>query len=127
MDMSRRIVPALSLESLPRRQSGVVASIDWSRLADPEARRLRELGFDEGVAVEVLHRRELAAETDPQRRADLVARLAASHTARTGGLARAMDCGAVDEVVEPRHTRAVLVRALAQLPPRRGDRANPPL
>ena len=59
MDMSRRIVPALSLESLPRRQSGVVASIDWSRLADPEARRLRELGFDEGVAVEVLHRATL--------------------------------------------------------------------
>ena len=54
MDMSRRVVPALSLESLPRRQRGVVASIDWARLAGPEARRLRELGFDEGVAVEVL-------------------------------------------------------------------------
>ena len=26
------------------------------RLAEPEARRLRELGFDEGVQVEVLHR-----------------------------------------------------------------------
>ena len=30
--------------------------IEWTRLAPPEARRLRELGFDEGVEVEVLHR-----------------------------------------------------------------------
>lgn len=45
-----------SLETLPRRQHGIVAAIDWARLAGPEARRLRELGFDEGVDVEVLHR-----------------------------------------------------------------------
>ncbi len=45
-----------SLESLPRRQAATVATIDWARLAEPEARRLRELGFDEGVSVEVLHR-----------------------------------------------------------------------
>jgi ferrous iron transport protein A len=45
-----------SLETLPHRQHGVVAEIDWARLAGPEARRLRELGFDEGVDVEVLHR-----------------------------------------------------------------------
>ncbi|WP_375394340.1 ferrous iron transport protein A [uncultured Sphingomonas sp.] len=50
---------SLSLEALPRRQSAVVAGIDWSALAVPEARRLRELGFDEGVAVEVLHRATL--------------------------------------------------------------------
>ncbi|WP_174285619.1 FeoA family protein [Sphingomonas bacterium] len=50
---------SLSLEALPRRQSAVVADIDWARLAVPEARRLRELGFDEGVAVEVLHRATL--------------------------------------------------------------------
>ena len=50
---------SLSLEALPCRQSAVVADIDWARLAVPEARRLRELGFDEGVAVEVLHRATL--------------------------------------------------------------------
>ena len=50
---------SLSLEALPRRQQAVVADIDWARLAAPEARRLRELGFDEGVAVEVLHRATL--------------------------------------------------------------------
>jgi len=49
----------VSLESLPRRQSATVATIDWARLAEPEARRLRELGFDEGVSVEVLHRATL--------------------------------------------------------------------
>lgn len=48
-----------SLESLPRRASATVSRIDWDRLAAPEARRLRELGFDEGVSVEVLHRAAL--------------------------------------------------------------------
>ncbi|MEH3046043.1 FeoA family protein [Sphingomonas adhaesiva] len=44
------------METLPRHAPAIVAAIDWSRLAVPEARRLRELGFGEGVAVEVLHR-----------------------------------------------------------------------
>ena len=61
MDMSRRIVPALSLESLPRNERATVSAIDWAQLAVPEARRLRELGFDEGVAVEVLHRATLGS------------------------------------------------------------------
>ena len=56
MDMPRSIAPALSLESLPRFQRAVVSTIEWDRLGAPEARRLRELGFDEGVGVEVLHR-----------------------------------------------------------------------
>ena len=63
MDMSRSfLTPAnlsVSLESLPRHQAAQVDMIDWTRLAPPEARRLRELGFDEGVAVEVLHRARL--------------------------------------------------------------------
>ncbi len=53
------MVPPTSLESLPRRQAATVATIDWALLAEPEARRLRELGFDEGVSVEVLHRATL--------------------------------------------------------------------
>ncbi|MFM9828789.1 MAG: ferrous iron transport protein A [Sphingomonas sp.] len=46
----------LNLETLPANQPATVAAIDWARLATPEARRLRELGFDEGVGIEVLHR-----------------------------------------------------------------------
>lgn len=56
MDLSRPILPALSLESLPRHQRATVSAIEWDRLDGPQARRLREFGFDEGVAVEVLHR-----------------------------------------------------------------------
>jgi ferrous iron transport protein A len=46
----------LSLEQLPQRQRATVAGIAWDLLTAPEGRRLRELGFDEGVGVEVLHR-----------------------------------------------------------------------
>ena len=49
----------LDLESLPARRHATVATIDWARLATPEARRLREFGFDEGADVEVLHRASL--------------------------------------------------------------------
>jgi ferrous iron transport protein A len=54
MDMASH--PYLSLDSLPRRARGTVAAIRWAALAEPEAKRLRELGFDEGVAIEMLHR-----------------------------------------------------------------------
>jgi ferrous iron transport protein A len=47
---------SLDLETLPRHRPATVDAIEWARLAQPEARRLRELGFDQGVAVEVLHR-----------------------------------------------------------------------
>jgi len=50
-----------SLVAYPRSQPGTVDRIDWDRLAPPEARRLRELGFDEGADVEVLHRSSLGA------------------------------------------------------------------
>lgn len=79
------------------------------------------------AAVEVLHRRDLAAESDPERRAALVQRLAARHEATTGGLARALECGAVDAVIEPRDTRRVLLEALAALPHTRGVHRNGPL
>lgn len=59
MEMAGRLVASLNLETLPRRAQATVHLIEWSRLAGPEARRLRELGFDEGVEVEVLHRASL--------------------------------------------------------------------
>jgi acetyl-CoA/propionyl-CoA carboxylase carboxyl transferase subunit len=79
------------------------------------------------AAIEVLHRRELAAETDPDRRDALVLRLAAAHEATTGGLARALEGGAVDEVLSPHLTRRRLVETLAALPDARGRHRNPPL
>lgn len=45
----------LSLDQLPFRTPAVVTAIDWAGLAEPDARRLRNLGFDEGVEVEALH------------------------------------------------------------------------
>jgi ferrous iron transport protein A len=59
MEMATRITASLNLETLPRRRQAIVHLIDWARLGAPEARRLRELGFDEGVEVEVLHRATL--------------------------------------------------------------------
>ncbi len=52
---------SLPLSALPRNAPATVAGVDWERLAVPEARRLRELGFDEGVGVEVLHTTPLGA------------------------------------------------------------------
>jgi acetyl-CoA/propionyl-CoA carboxylase carboxyl transferase subunit len=79
------------------------------------------------AAVEVLNRRELAAERDPSARAALVLRLAAEHEATTGGLTRALECGAVDEVIEPHETRRRLIETLSALPHRKGTRPNGPL
>lgn len=45
----------MSLNQLPLRKRARIVSVDWDRLATHEARRLRELGFDEGVSVELLH------------------------------------------------------------------------
>lgn len=79
------------------------------------------------AAVEVLNRRELAKEKDPQARAALVLRLAAEHESTTGGLTRALECGAIDEVIEPADTRRRLIDTLASLPHRKGTRPNGPL
>lgn len=46
----------MRLDQLPLRQQSRIASIDWDVLPQREARRLRELGFDDGVAIEALHR-----------------------------------------------------------------------
>lgn len=45
----------VSLDQLPYRTPATVAGIDWSALGESEARRLRNLGFDEGVGIESLH------------------------------------------------------------------------
>jgi ferrous iron transport protein A len=45
----------LRLDQLPFRIQATVTSIDWFALSESDARRLRNLGFDEGVRVEALH------------------------------------------------------------------------
>lgn len=47
--------PPLRLDDLPYRRTARVASVDWAALSEPEQRRLRNLGLDEGVEVEALH------------------------------------------------------------------------
>ncbi len=44
------------LDQLPLGRLSRISSIEWSELDPGAARRLRELGFDDGVAVEALHR-----------------------------------------------------------------------
>jgi acetyl-CoA/propionyl-CoA carboxylase carboxyl transferase subunit len=78
------------------------------------------------AAVNVLHRRALAAAADDERD-DLRRGLAAEHEATVGGLHRATDLGAVDAVIEPVQTRARIAAALAAAPPRRGAHGNIPL
>ena len=45
----------LSLDQLRIGTRARIATIDWALLADSDAKRLRQFGFDEGVAVEPLH------------------------------------------------------------------------
>jgi ferrous iron transport protein A len=46
----------LRLDQLPLNQIAEISRIDWADLDLREGRRLRELGFDEGAAVEALHK-----------------------------------------------------------------------
>lgn len=43
------------LDALEFHVPAIVARIDWAALTESDARRLRNLGFDEGVAIEALH------------------------------------------------------------------------
>ena len=78
------------------------------------------------AAVRVLHRR-LLADLDDQARANMELELAAEHEKISGGVARAVEIGAVDEIIEPAVTRTALARALASAPHRRGAHGNIPL
>jgi ferrous iron transport protein A len=43
------------LDQLPLRTPARIAAIDWTMLRPAEGRRLRELGFDETMAIELVH------------------------------------------------------------------------
>ena len=46
----------MRLDQLPLRRSSRITGVAWDALPPQAARRLQELGFDEGVQVEALHR-----------------------------------------------------------------------
>ncbi len=69
-------------------------------------------------AVEIVHKRELAQAEDPQtRKAELIK----TYTERFSNPYQAAELGYVDEVVEPKETRLVLVRALGMLESKRSE------
>ena len=45
----------VSLDQLPYHLPATVTGIAWESLSQSDAKRLRNLGFDEGVAIEALH------------------------------------------------------------------------
>ncbi len=46
----------MTLDSLPVGRSARITAVDWARLADEEAQRLRALGLDVGAKVSVSYR-----------------------------------------------------------------------
>jgi len=78
------------------------------------------------AAVRVLHRRLLADLPEEQR--DLMElELAAEHDQISGGVARAVEIGVVDEIIDPTATRSAIARAIKEAPQRRGNHGNIPL
>ena len=53
--------------------------------------------------------------------------LAAEHEKISGGVARAIEIGVVDEIIEPTATRSALAKAILAAPVRRGAHGNIPL
>ena len=78
------------------------------------------------AAIRVLHRRILADVPDDQRDA-MELELAAEHEKISGGVARAIEIGVVDEIIEPSMTRNAIAQAIAKAPQLRGAHGNIPL
>ena len=78
------------------------------------------------AAVRVLHRRILA-DLPVEQRESIELELAAEHEKVSGGVIRAIEIGAVDEIVDPQLTRSALAKTIADAPHRRGSHGNIPL
>ena len=78
------------------------------------------------AAVRVLHRR-LLADLPIEQREGMELELAAEHEKTSGGVKKAVEIGAVDEIVVPEKTRSAIAKALASAPHRRGAHGNIPL
>ncbi|MEV0408062.1 carboxyl transferase domain-containing protein [Actinoallomurus sp. NPDC050550] len=77
-------------------------------------------------AVEILHRRQLAA-AGPEERAELRLRLLDEHRRTAGGVERGLGIGVIDEVIRPAETRHKIAAVLAGMAPTRGRHGNIPL
>jgi acetyl-CoA/propionyl-CoA carboxylase carboxyl transferase subunit len=80
------------------------------------------------AAVNILHRKRLHAATEEERellRAQLVREH--EHEHRVMGVSRAVELGAVDEVIDPAQTRRRIAQAFADAPACRGSHRNIPL
>ncbi|OKI77732.1 acyl-CoA carboxylase subunit beta [Micromonospora sp. CB01531] len=78
------------------------------------------------AAVNVLHRKKLAAAPVEEREA-LRAQLIEEQIRVAGGVNRALEIGVVDEVIKPAETRRRIAEALAVAPAARGAHGNIPL
>jgi len=78
------------------------------------------------AAIRVLHRRILADLPDDQRAA-MELELAAEHEKISGGVARAIEIGVVDEIIEPSASRSAIAKAITAAPRLRGTHSNIPL
>ncbi|MFC7248119.1 acyl-CoA carboxylase subunit beta [Catellatospora aurea] len=79
-----------------------------------------------GAAVNILHRRRLAA-ASPEEREALRVRLVEEQTQAAGGVNRALEIGVVDDVIKPVESRKRIAEALAAAPAARGAHGNIPL
>ena len=79
-----------------------------------------------GAAVNILHRKKLAA-APPEQREALRAQLVEDQMRLAGGVNRALEIGVVDDVVQPSDTRRRIAEALAAAPAARGAHGNIPL
>jgi acetyl-CoA/propionyl-CoA carboxylase carboxyl transferase subunit len=78
------------------------------------------------AAVNILHRKKLAA-VPPEQREALREQLVAAQVQTAGGVNRALEIGVVDDVIEPNDTRRRLAEALTAAPAARGAHGNIPL
>ena len=78
------------------------------------------------AAVNILHRKKLAAAPHEQREA-MRTQLIEEQTRDAGGVGRALEIGVVDDVIKPEQTRRKIAEALAAAPAARGAHGNIPL
>jgi acetyl-CoA/propionyl-CoA carboxylase carboxyl transferase subunit len=79
-----------------------------------------------GAAVNILHRKKLAAASS-EHREELRGQLIAEQMEVAGGVNRALEIGVVDDVITPADTRRRIAEALAGAPAARGAHGNIPL
>jgi acetyl-CoA/propionyl-CoA carboxylase carboxyl transferase subunit len=78
------------------------------------------------AAIRILHRRKLS-EVAPEQRESMEIELAAEHEQISGGVARAIEIGVVDEIIQPSATRSKIASAILAAPQLRGLHGNIPL